>query len=64
MLELKIKTGGAAFCCPISGEPDKHYEAAECARILRDVAEQLESGYRAGREYDINGNSVCKFELR
>lgn len=50
---VAIRTGNAAF------DEDR---SAEVARILRDVAEQVEKHrYIRGHAMDINGNRVCKF---
>ncbi len=54
MLTLKIKTKNAAF------ENDKH---AECARILRDLADKLESGNNFCIALDYNGNLVGNLNI-
>jgi hypothetical protein len=50
---VQVNTDNAAF-----EEP-----GFELARILREVADRLESGSVAGNVRDINGNSVGSFEL-
>jgi hypothetical protein len=50
---VTIRTDNAAF------DADR---ATEVARILRDVAHQVETHrYICGYAMDINGNRVCKF---
>ncbi len=62
MFELTLKTGGAAFCNPDTGEKDPMCEAAEVERILKTVAEQVyHLGARSGIIMDINGNNVGKW---
>jgi hypothetical protein len=53
MIVIKIKTDNAAF------EDDLGYETA---RILRELADRIESGSRPETARDINGNKVCKIE--
>lgn len=48
-LRIEISSDTAAF----DDEPE-----FESARILRDIATQVESGYDGGTVRDINGNSV------
>lgn len=64
MLSLKIRTDNAAF------EDDSEDIAlgtstrnAEVARILREVAEAIESGDNVGGCRDVNGNSVGSWSL-
>jgi hypothetical protein len=54
MFKLEFETGNAAFT-------DNLRE--ECARILRKIADQLESGRECGRCMDYNGNAVGDWEL-
>ena len=62
MLELKIRTGGAAFHSD-DGELDEMCEAQECARLLKKVAFLLNEGEREGSILDINGNKVGEWRL-
>jgi hypothetical protein len=55
MFKIEIETGNAAF-----EDDNRNYELA---RILRQIAERLESGEDAGRVLDINGNKVGSFEM-
>jgi hypothetical protein len=59
MFELKIATDNAAF-----GE-DESEAARECARILRELADRLDSDLwnRTETVRDINGNRVGSFKL-
>ena len=62
MFRLTIETDNAAFHDPI-GDESKN---AECARILRSVARELdEHGYHTdlGTIVDINGNTVGEWRL-
>lgn len=54
MFKLTIKTDNAAF------EDD---EGAECARILRNIAERLDRGEKCGLCVDVNGNHVGEWSL-
>lgn len=55
MLTVKIKTDNAAF------EPNI---PAECARILRELADRLDRDYEQdGTLRDSNGNTVGTFKL-
>ena len=54
MFTLKIKTENAAF------SDDRN---AEIARILREVAEQLETHTMTGSCRDYNGNRVGEFKF-
>ena len=63
MFKLDMKTGYAAFTDPY-GENDRIAESQEVARILREVAYQIENGIRTkGSCMDYNGNKVGEFEL-
>lgn len=59
---LEIRTDNAAFF----DADNNHAPAGEIARILRDVAEQLDDGpeVRHGSCYDINGNTVGHYGER
>lgn len=61
MFKLEMKTGGSAFRDSYTGEENDVDEAREVARILREVADKLEYGYRDGGCIDINGNNIGKF---
>ena len=52
-MKLNIKTTNAAF-------EDKSLEAA---RLLREVAERIESGETEGNLKDTNGNTVGSWKL-
>lgn len=53
MFKLEIDTGNAAF------DDDNGGAGAEIARILRKLADRVESdGYMSGTVSDINGNRV------
>lgn len=56
MLEVKIRTGNAAFDPP----------EMEAARILRVIADRIERGEATGKfqtVMDLNGNDVGRFKL-
>lgn len=46
MVEIEIKTGGAAFCDPFTGEASEFDEAIECKRLLEGICRELEDGAR------------------
>jgi hypothetical protein len=50
MIKIIIKTGNDAF--------SENYEG-EVARILREIADNIEEGYSRESFNDINGNKVC-----
>lgn len=58
MFELKLKTGGSAFCDPYTGEEDEWHEAREIARIMDKVRDDLLAGLDHGVMMDVNGNKV------
>lgn len=58
MFKLEIKTGGAAFRDPFSGEEDEVMEAVEIRSLLAKVSCELEHGRTSGVIMDINGNKV------
>lgn len=63
MFTLNMKTGNSAFTDPY-GENDHMAECQEVARILREVAYQIENGIRTdGSCMDYNGNKVGEFKL-
>ena len=55
MFTMHIRTRNAAF------EGDAH--PLEVARILHEVADKLEAGYRSGTARDYNGHAVGAFKL-
>lgn len=63
MFKIEIKTGGAAFTDPHTGEESSWDECYEVARILRELADAIENGKREGSCIDINGNKVGKFSF-
>ena len=54
MFKLEFDTDNAAF---------EDGREAECARILRRIAERLEAGATYGRAMDANGNKCGEWEL-
>jgi hypothetical protein len=54
-LSIKFKTDNAAF------EDGAEYEAG---RILNELVEKIEMGYRTGAVYDYNGNSVGEWSWK
>ena len=64
MFNVTIKTGGAAFCDPYTGEPDTFSETYEVVRILEKIIRELKCEYSNGVCMDINGNKVGEWELR
>lgn len=54
----KIKTNNAAFA------EDGNNGKNELARILREIADNLEQGYDCGPSFDNNGNLVGRWELK
>lgn len=61
MFKLEIKTGGAAFCNPDTGNEDEFWEGIEINRLLEKVKIEIEEGYTSGVLMDINGNKVGKW---
>jgi hypothetical protein len=57
--QIEFRTGNSAFE-NADGERD---EAAEVARILRDVANAIERGTRGAPIHDSNGNRIGRFDL-
>ena len=57
-MKLNIETNNAAFCDADTGEESQEASNLECARILRDIANKLESGHDSGVCRDANGNNV------
>lgn len=58
MFRIEIKTSGAAFCNPVSGEPERVFEFLEVDRILRQISSRFLQGENGGNIIDTNGN-VC-----
>lgn len=58
MFRLEIKTGGAAFRDPFTGEEDEEMEATEIRSLLAKVSCELEHGRSSGVIMDVNGNKV------
>ena len=61
MLKIEIKTSGAAFCDPYTGEESEYWESVELKRILENVCLRIEEGETSGSCMDINGNKVGKW---
>ena len=61
MFKCEIKTGGAAFCDPSTGEESEYWESVELKRILENVCLRIEEGETSGSCMDINGNKVGKW---
>lgn len=57
-VELEITCDNAAF-----GSPDSDEFGYEVARILRNAAEQFESGHASFPLFDLNGNRVGRAHL-
>jgi hypothetical protein len=55
--KLKIATDNAAFT------EDGNDGRNEVARILREIAEKLESSFDCGTARDINGNKVGEWSI-
>ena len=53
MIIIRLKTDSSAFQNRLS------YGDVEVARILREIADNLEQGIIKNSMLDINGNSVC-----
>lgn len=58
MFKMEIKTGGAAFCNPHTGEKDDASEVEELIRIFKDVLMDMAHGVSSGVIMDSNGNKV------
>lgn len=54
MLHVKIQTNTEAFGCK---------KLAECARILRDIADKIDEGNRQGIALDQNQTFVGKYRV-
>lgn len=60
MFKLEIKTGGAAFCDPMTGEHDEYFEIKEICHILRKIEQDIWNEGN-GSCVDINGNVVGRW---
>lgn len=58
MFRLEIKTGGAAFRDPFTGEEDEEMESTEIRSLLAKVSCELEHGRSSGVIMDVNGNKI------
>lgn len=63
MFKIEIKTGGAAFHDPYTGDEDRYCETEEVIRILKTVIDRLENDVTEGSCMDINGNKVGTYKL-
>ena len=63
MFKMEIKTGGAAFRDPFTGEEDEVNGKAQVRGILARVMYELEQGASHGTVMDINGNKVGEWSL-
>ena len=61
MFTLKFKTENDAFGS--GGELDDDLLLGETARILREVADQVENARAGGPVYDANGNRIGEWSL-
>lgn len=64
---VKIDCGNAAFTDPRDGTVTTDSAASELARILREIADQLDNGVDYGwfkTIRDINGNDVGRYALK
>ena len=61
MFSLDIKTDNAAF--GNEGEHTAQSVASEVARILRELAQDIENGGDGGALMDVNGNKVGRYRL-
>lgn len=58
MFKMEIKTGGAAFKDPYTGEDDDYSETLEIRSLMAKVMGELENGKTSGVVIDTNGNKV------
>lgn len=63
MLTVTVGTDNAAFHEDDRDDQPGAALGAECARILRHVADEIESGATGGRILDVNGNAVGRWEV-
>lgn len=63
-ITVTIKTDGAAFRVPETGDEDGHgadLETAEVRRVLSAVADRIDRGEHSGYVFDINGNAAVTY---
>ena len=58
MFSVNVETDNAAF-----GDREPEPACAECARIVRIIAGELDAGRLSGSIRDVNGNRVGTWEL-
>lgn len=58
MVKIEFTTGNAAF-----RTEDERLDEYEVARILKDIAEKIESGATYGAIIDYNGNKVGSWSI-
>ena len=58
MFKIEFKTDNASFFDPNDTDFNDEARAAETARILQHIAEQVEGGFTSGLVIDSNGNRV------
>ena len=63
MLKIEIRTGGAAYCDPCTGEESNVMEESQVAHDLRRIAHKIMNGQRSGKLMDVNGNNVGFWSL-
>lgn len=63
MFKMEIKTGGAAFRDPFTGEESDFDEEREVAKLLEHVKHEVHNGNRYGSIMDVNGNKVGTWKL-
>lgn len=65
MFKARIETGNGAFHSEYGDRySEREARNAEVARILREIADQLEHGYKdGGRCIDYNGNVVGEWHI-
>ena len=61
MFKCEIRTSGASFCDPCTGEESSYWESVELKRILENVCLKIGKGETSGNCMDINGNNVGKW---
>ncbi len=64
---VSIDCGNAAFTAPYADDVTTETAAPELARILREIADQIEGGARYAwyqTVRDVNGNDVGRYALK